>query len=154
MIVDLEEYRFKLTIPELESKFDGWKSIELAEHMYEIKAIKEDMETALKYINGEYDHIRKHKLPEQMEEEGIEALTLLNIGRVNLSGDMYVTCAKTNKKKLFQWLRDVGKGDLIQEDVNPSTLKAAIKEMMKKGDKIPDGILKVAPFTKASITKV
>lgn len=153
MKVDLDDYRYKLTIPEMEHRFDKWSSTDLAAEMNKVKTMKEDLETALKFFNGLYDYLRITKLPRQMEEEGLESLTMLNIGRINLTGDMYVTCPKNNKERLLQFLRDAGKESLIKEDVNASTLKAAVKEMMKKGEELPEGLLKIVPFTRAAITK-
>jgi hypothetical protein len=153
MVIDLEDYKYKPTIPEMEARFDMWGSLDLAAEMNEIRAIKEELETALKYINTLYDYVRINKLPKQMEEEGIESLTLFNVGRVNLTGDMYVLCPKENKSRLHQYLMDIGKGDLITEVVNASSLKAAVKEMIKKGEELPEGLLKITPFTRAVITK-
>lgn len=52
------------------------------------------------------------------------------------------------------WLVLNGAGDLIQETVNASSLKAAIKAWIKKGTPPPDVLFKVAPAPLVSITKV
>jgi len=40
---------------------------------------------------------------------------------------------------------------LIQPTVNAQTLKAFVKERMKAENELPDGILKVTPFSRAVI---
>lgn len=52
------------------------------------------------------------------------------------------------------WLVLNGAGDLIQETVNASSLKAAIKAWIKKGAPPPDTLFKITPAPLVSITKV
>jgi hypothetical protein len=62
-------------------------------------------------------------------------------------------CLPEKKAEFFDWLRDNGRGDLLQENINPSTLKATVKGLVKNGEEIPEDLLNVSPFTRASITK-
>lgn len=52
------------------------------------------------------------------------------------------------------WLVLNGAGDLIQETVNASSLKAAIKAWIKKGAPPPETLFKITPAPLVSITKV
>lgn len=152
--IDLEDYKPQ-TFGELEDRYTGWAPDQLAVEMYNIRGVKEALEAALKHVNAEYDYLRTFKLPRVMEESDppLERFTLTGIGRISLASDMYVSVMKGMKPKLFEFLRDIGKGDLIKEEVNSSTLKAVVKQMMAGGETIPDDIVKVTPFTRASITK-
>jgi hypothetical protein len=72
---------------------------------------------------------------------------------VSLTADMHVSIKADQKGPFYEWLRDNGRTDLIQENVNPSTLKATVKTMFKNGEEVPEHLLNVSPFTRASITK-
>jgi len=135
------------------SKFDGLSLVDLVCAMYEVQRRKETLEEHLKDVNKEFDFLRITKIPEQMQDEGIERLSVAGIGRVSLTADMHVSVKAGEKERFFEWLRDNGRSDLIQENINPSTLKAAVKKMFANGEDVPDALLNVSPFTRASITK-
>jgi hypothetical protein len=88
-----------------------------------------------------------------MEEDGVDRINVTGIGRVSLTADMHVSVKADQKSEFFTWLRDNGRGDLLQENINPSTLKAAVKKMFREGEEVPDQLLNVSPFTRASITR-
>jgi hypothetical protein len=88
-----------------------------------------------------------------MEEDGVDRINVTGIGRVSLTADMHVSVKADLKSEFFTWLRDTGRGDLLQENINPSTLKAAVKKMFREGEEVPDTLLNVSPFTRASITR-
>lgn len=135
------------------NKFDGLSLVDLVTAMYEVQRRKETLEEHLKDVNKEFDFLRITKIPEQMQDDGIERLSVAGIGRVSLTADMHVSVKAGEKERFFEWLRDNGRSDLIQENINPSTLKAAVKKMFANGEDVPDALLNVSPFTRASITK-
>lgn len=135
------------------SHFDGMTLVQLIESMHKIQKHKESIEDALKGINKEFDFLRITKIPSKMEEDGVDRITVAGVGRVSLTADMHVSVKADMKEKFYDWLRDNGRGSLLQESVNPSTLKAAVKGMYKSGEEIPEDMLNVSPFTRASITK-
>lgn len=135
------------------AKYDGMTLVQLITAMHEWASAKESTEAMLKNINKEYDFLRITKIPAKMEEDGVDRMTVTGVGRVSLTADMHVSIKADQKLRFYEWLRDNGRGDLLQESVNPSTLKAAIKNMYKSGEEIPEDLLNVSPFTRASITK-
>ncbi len=135
------------------SQYDGLSVVELVHAMATLQNRKEAMEDQLKVINKEFDFLRITKIPSTMEDEGIDRINVTGIGRVSLTADMHVSVKAEQKAAFFEWLRDNGRGDLLQENINPSTLKATIKGMFKSGESVPDTLLNVSPFTRASITK-
>jgi len=136
------------------SKYDGITSVTtLVAAMYAIQQRKEKLEEDLKELNKEFDFLRITKIPGCMEEEGVQRITVAGIGRVSLTSDMHVSVKAEQRERFFEWLRDNGRGDLIQDTVNASTLKAAVKKMFANGEEIPEDLLNVSPFTRASITK-
>lgn len=121
--------------------------------MHSVADSKGKAEEELKNINIHYDLLRIELIPAKMEEEGIENIKVEGVGRISLTGDMWVSVPAAHRDAFYDWLRGEGLGDLIKPTVNASTLKAMIKGRMQKGQEIPDEIIKVTPFTRASITK-
>lgn len=136
----------------LRKLFSDIDTIDAIKGMNRLKTIKESMEARMKSVNFLYDFFRLELIPTKFEDEGIERISVDGVGRVSLTGDMYVSVFKGKKEEFYEFLRDIGKGDLITESVNPSTLKAVVKQMISNGDELPDDLVKVTPFTRASIT--
>lgn len=133
--------------------YDELKLVDLIARMHEIQQKKERLEAQVKELNRHFDFLRITKIPAQMEEEGIDRINVTNVGRVSLTADMHVSIKAEMKEQFYQWLRDNGREDIVTETVNPSTLKATVKNMVKNGEEYPDDLLNVSPFTRASITK-
>jgi hypothetical protein len=127
--------------------------VQLIEAMSTLQNRKEACEDQLKLINKEFDFLRITKIPAKMEDDGVDRISVAGIGRVSLTADLHVSIKAEMKNQFHEWLRDNGRGDLLQENINPSTLKATVKGMYKNGDEIPEELLNVSPFTRASITR-
>lgn len=138
---------------EFEAKYEGLTTLGVIRSMDDLRARKDEIEEQLKYINKEYDFLRLKLVPKMFEDEGIESLKVDGIGRVSLTGDMYVSIQSGRKDEAYEYFRDIGKGSLITEVINSSTLKATVKAMIKGGEDIPEELIKITPFTRASITK-
>jgi hypothetical protein len=134
-------------------KYDGMALIDLIREMKSIQTAKEQAEANLKELNKHFDFLRVTKIPQMMEDSGIRNLNVEGVGRVSLTADMHVSVKSEMKEKFYEWLRDNGRGDLIQPNVNASTLKATVKNMVREGEEYPEELLNVSPFTRASITK-
>jgi hypothetical protein len=135
------------------SQYDGMSLVELVHAMATLQNRKEATEDQLKLINKEYDFLRITKIPATMDDDGVDRINVTGVGRVSLTADMHVSIKAEQKAAFHEWLRDNGRADLLQENINPSTLKAAVKGMFKNGEEIPEALLNVSPFTRASITK-
>lgn len=142
---------FETAKAEARTKFSSMKLRELVEHMNIHRQRKEVLEAQLSVVNAAYDVLRLEKVPERMEIDGVENVRYDGIGRVSVTADLYV--ATSDKAGLFGWLKKAKLGDLIQPQVNPSTLKAFVKKRIKDGKTYPAEFLKVTPITRASITK-
>lgn len=135
------------------TKYDSMSLVELVRAMKHWQNTKEQFDEMLKQANKHFDFLRITKIPQVMEDEGIPRLTVEGVGRVSLTADMHVSVKSDMKDAFYEWLRDNGRADLIQPNVNPSTLKAAVKGMVREGEEVPEHLLNVSPFTRASITK-
>lgn len=144
------------------NEFEQWKADarkqyepmnlrQLVENMNTHRAAKERLERDLAKINAFYDVLRFERVPEQMESDGVENVRYEGIGLVTLTSDLRIQVR--DAKGLHLWLRARKLGSLIKEGVNPSTLKASIKGMLKAGKPTPTDFVKVDPITRAAITK-
>lgn len=135
------------------TEYDKMTLVELVREMKMVQSAKESAEDVVKALNKKFDFLRITKIPQVMEDEGIQRLSVDGVGRVSLTADMHVSVKEGQKDAFYDWLRDNGREDLIQPTVNSSTLKATVKNMVKQGEEFPDQLLNVNPFTRASITK-
>lgn len=135
------------------AKYTGTTTLDVVRAMDQLKKSIEELEAKASEFQAEYDFLRLKFIPERFEAEGIEGLKVEGVGRVSLTGDMHVSILAANREAAYEFFRDIGKGDLITETINSSTLKAAVKAMVKAGEDVPEEYIKVTPFTRASITK-
>lgn len=141
------------------ARLGGLSAVELATHMLLVQQLGEQIENWGKYLNAELDVVRLILIPEAMEKEGLESpLNVAGVGRVSLTPDCYVSIGGEEpdtdyKAEFYGWLRENEMGSLITESVNSSTLKAWVKSRIGGGKSYPQDLLKVTPFTRASITK-
>jgi len=116
--------------------------------------IKKDIES-IKLIESSlvklYEYLRKGKVPELMLEEDIQAMSVKGVGRVSLIGDIYASIKNNKKSEVFEWLDDNGHGALIQKTVHTATLKKLLKDKIKGGEKVPDELFNVTPYTYSKI---
>ena len=99
-----------------------------------------------------YDLLSIHVVPARMEEEGEEGKKLKDVGRVELRSNMWTSTK--DAAALRRWLEEHDLGDIVVPSVNGSTLKALLKEMIERGQDIPDeSIVEITPYTRAVIVK-
>lgn len=133
-------------------EFKDYSLHKLVVTMDATQGVKDGAEAELSLLQAEFDLLRLELIPAKMEEEGVETVRYEGIGRVALTGDMYAQTL--DKEALYAWLRENNLEDLIQPNVNASTLKATIKARIKKGEETPpEDVVKVTPFVRASITR-
>ncbi len=100
-----------------------------------------------------YDYLRMVAIPTMVEDEEIVNRVVPGIGRVSLTGDMFISVPAQARNGLILWLEELGRGNLVSQTVADSVLKSLVKELIKKGVNIPEHLVKVTPYTRASITK-
>lgn len=111
----------------------------------------DDLKAQAARYNRIYDKLSLNIVPERMQDEGVTNMKIDGIGRVELRPDMWISTK--NAEALKEWLIERGLEDIIVPSVNGSTLKALIKEQMKKaGGEIPDPeVVSVEPYLRAVI---
>lgn len=126
---------------------------EMAEQMKEIKGMLDEAARIKTALQTKFDALRIDIVPEAMESMGIESTNITGVGRLSVTADMRVSIPSGGNEEALKWLRDSGFGDLIKPGVNSSTLKAFVKEQIKKGNPIPEKLFNIYPFMRATITK-
>lgn len=148
-------------------EYAGLKAAELARIMHKVREELDAATEAQKKLNARHDFLRMAALPTQMDSEGLEGFVLDGVGRISLTGDLWVSVPAQLKSEFYNWLRENALGDLIVEGVNGSTLKSAVRNWIKDGKNMPqleiasseDGpvrqidLLKVTTYTRATITR-
>jgi len=136
------------------AEYNDLSAADLARHMKTVRTDLDAADTVKKALQKRFDFLRLQVIPTAMEDEGLGSFNLDGIGRIGLTSDIYASIVSGKKKEAYQWLEDNQHGDLIQPTVNASSLKAAIKQILKKGEEVlPEELFKVTPFSRASITK-
>lgn len=100
-----------------------------------------------------YDQLRLACIPELMTEQQLKSANVDGVGRVTLTAGVYTSVPSGQQQALHEWLVENGYEDLIKESVNSSTLNAWVSRRLKAGEEVPD-VVKITPFTRASITPV
>lgn len=126
---------------------------ELCRAMAKVREQKDDLEAEAAGVAREHEWLSKVAIPDKFAEDGIKNMNIDGIGRINLTADIYASVKAGKKEEAYQWLQDVGSGDLIQPSVPPSTLKAFLKGLVKKGEEVPDSLFNCTPYQMARITK-
>lgn len=143
-------------------EYAGLKAAELARIMHKVREELDEATETQKRLNARYDFLRMAALPTQMDSEGLEGFALDGVGRISLTGDLWVSVPAQLKAEFYNWLRTNALGDLIVEGVNGSTLKSAVRGWIKDGKPMPQleianhdpiDLLKVTTYTRATITK-
>lgn len=148
--------RFEKLFGKITYDKDHIQSMSLPELAGELRSIKEMLEfaTLIKTeIQKTYDYISISVIPDVMVDEGVETMNVTGVGRLQFSTDIRCSVLSSNRELLKCWLRDNGHGDLVSESINSSTLKAFIKEMIKKGGKYPSELVKIDPYSRATVVK-
>ena len=129
------------------------KIVELVTELATLKQERDILVDEAKIKYARIEQISKIELPEIMDDDGVSNITVEGVGRVNLQSNVFASIVEANRDEAFEWLRSTGKGSLISEVVNATTLKAAAKQWLKNGEPIPECI-KVTPYTAAVLTQV
>ena len=136
-----------------EDKYKTSSYAQLAIHYRQLQGEKDNLEKQLAEVNKEFDYLRKTVLPERLEVDGLQNVTVAGVGRFGARADLYISTPAEERFTLQSWLAERGCESLIQPTVNSSTLKAFIKERMEHGDEVPP-MVKITPYTMVTLTSV
>lgn len=104
----------------------------------DLKDRKDVLELELKEVNKRIRALSEQEIPEYMDENEIDKISIDGVGTVFLKTKVYANVKADDLNGFFEWLRDNGNGDIIKETVHPSTLNAFAKEQLSEGKELPD----------------
>lgn len=114
------------------------KLVAMVRELRAAKDEKAELEAALKVANGTIRDLAEHKIPDYMEDNDIDKLSVDGVGTVFLQQKVYASVKADEREAFYEWLRDNGNGDLVKETVHPSTLNAFAKEQLSEGKALPE----------------
>ena len=126
---------------------------ELALEMYTLKAAIDKLGKEKSALQKDFDILRHNIVPDKLDEEEMQNITVKGIGRLGASPMLQVSVLAKNRELLHEWMTDNGFEDLVSGTINSSTLKAWVKEQMDAGSEIPENLIEIRPFMMATLTK-
>ena len=112
----------------------------LAKRIKQLTEIHDALDSVRKQLNAEFDQLKLKEVPDLMIEMELRTFTVEGVGRVQVSGDVYASISAEKREEAYKWLRDNNYGDMIQETVNASSLKAWLKEGIQSGRATPEDL--------------
>jgi hypothetical protein len=112
-----------------------------------------------KALQAEHDFLRLTVIVEKMDEDEMSSINIKGVGRLGVTADAYVTVLAEHRDEFYDWLRENGHGGLIKPYAQPSTVKAFAKDLFMRdaqgedGCELPEELISVEPFMRASVTK-
>ena len=129
------------------------KPVEIGVSLFNIKAMYEVIDTAVKVIYHTKDFLDKAVMPQRLSDAGLDMIRVPEIAR-SFSVLTKTSASMVDKEKGYQWLRDNNLGDLIVETVNAGTLASAMRNMESEmGFLPPEDIIKVSTYNVTSINR-
>ncbi len=126
---------------------------ELALEMYTLKSRIDALGKEKSALQHDFDLLRHKIVPDKLEEEDMQNITVKGIGRLGATPQLRVSVLAENREKLQSWMCENGFEDLVGSTINSSTLKGWVKEQMTAGNEIPEDLIKIDPFMMATLTK-
>lgn len=139
---------------EFRKKYKTLKAADAIRTMDEVEALIVKAERNMKRLTAAYDILRMEVIPSAMEAEDIASpFTVVGVGRVSLTPDLFINTPAANRTGLISWLKRNRLGSLVTSTINGSTLKAMIKDRIRTDKPIPSEWVNITPFTRATITR-
>ena len=127
--------------------------VELAKLQNDTKQKIDDIKGALTLLTSFYELLRKHHVPNAMEEQGIKNISIDGVGQIVNSKAYYVSIESDRQEDAYNWLRDNGHGLLIKETVNNNSLRALLTDYINNGGEINENIFRYHEYQVTKITK-
>ena len=125
---------------------------ELVKHLAELKEKKKRVEEELTAINKEIQLLAEKEIPEFMDENDLDKVTVSGVGTCYLRSDVRAYVKADDREAFHQWLKETNNGELIKETVHPTTLKAFAKESLSNGKQLPE-FISATSFLVATVRK-
>lgn len=134
-------------------EYDGWPVVDLGAELERLDEESTRIEEAHKAVKAKIEHLKVHRIPKAMEAAGLKNFRLASGRGVTTESRMFVSSRAEQKPALLEWLRNSGNEGLIQEVVNPQTLKSFVKVCLDDGKEFPADLIQVTVQPQAKFFK-
>lgn len=134
-------------------EYDNLRVEELGAEFERLDAESTRMEEAHKAVKARIEHLRVHRIPKALEAAGLKNMRLASGRGVTTENKMFVSSRAEQKPALIEWLRNSGNDGLVQEVVNPQTLKVFVKGCLEDGKEFPADLIQVTVQPQAKFFK-
>ena len=126
---------------------------ELCGLFIELQSVLEEFKEAQTNINKKIQELSVFKIPEKLEELGLDKIQVPALKRSFYPVTRYSSSMK-DKDLAFEWLREQGLEALIKETVNSNSLTTYLKSrLLEEGLEPPEDLFKFSSFTYTGSSK-
>lgn len=137
----------------LDGDIDKYELADVATFFFQLKTQYEELDRARKKFFHLVERLNKGIIPARMDLAGTDMLRVPEIAR-SFSKQEKMSASTVDKDALFEWLRDIGQEELIQETVNSGTLASFCRRMMlDEGIEPPEDAVKLTTYNVIGVTK-
>lgn len=110
------------------------------------------LDKASSEIKERLAYAREVAMPARMDDEECKTFNTDDF-RVTRTARIFASIPSDKQEAAYQWLRENGLEALIKETVNSSALSGAAKEMIEKGEELPEELFSTHTKNGISITR-
>ena len=134
----------------------------LADQVERLEGVSSEIENAeekLKLLKQKHDYISGEVIPTMMSEMGLSHLKLIDGSTVDVKPNYSANISVANREKAFQWLRENGLGDIINNEIsvsfgrNEDNKAADYAALAEERGYQPTQKLKVEPMTLKALVR-
>lgn len=112
----------------------------MARELRGLKDRKEALAAEEKEINKRIRTLTETELPEHMEENDIDKVSIDGVGTIFIQQQLYTNVKADDRTALYDAMRTTGDGDLIVDYIFPNTLKAWCRDQLSNGKPLPEQV--------------
>ena len=121
--------------------------------MFLVEQAYDQLDEERKKVGLSLNHLNREVVPDLLKERKLTNIPLWDLER-QFNASVRVTASVPDKTTGFAWLRDKGKGDLITETVNASSLAAFAQQYVQETQEDLPECFKLSLMTVVSVTKL
>lgn len=145
--LEATERSFKHELLEAEAEGD---LVALVTAFFHFDQFCKRLDDAKKSMRNMLQGFERAAIPKAFETQGLDRIRIPEIKK-SVGPQAQFSASVVDKDKLFEWLRENGQGDVIQETVNSSTLTAFVKRMIEEtGSEPPTDIVETKSYERLS----
>lgn len=111
-----------------------------------------DLEKAVAELKQRLAYAKEVAMPARMDDEECKTFNTED-WRVTRLAKVFASIPGDKREGAYAWLRENGYEGMIQETVNSSSLSAAAKELIERGEELPEDLFSIHTKDSISITR-